>query len=227
MREAARPVETGEPGRGAVPGLSPLIVEEKPICRTALGAFVQACGGYPPAEYAASLAQALTRLEAGPPPPLLVVDLFTIDQDFDGLARLIAALGDGLAVAVDDRMNLDYSRRARLAGARGYCAKDFELEPFRAALTAIIGGGRFFPDEPAGAAPARGHRARPVLSARQLAVLREMAVGKANREIAEALNISPGTVKLHIHAILKLTGARNRTEAALIASRFLAAQPWT
>ena len=70
--------------------------------------------------------------------------------------------------------------------------------------------------------PSRPARGSAGLSPRQLDVLKCVAVGMSNPEIARSLGITLGTVKLHIHAILRMTGARNRTEAALIAGRFLA-----
>lgn len=52
------------------------------------------------------------------------------------------------------------------------------------------------------------------LTARQREILAEIRMGRPNRAIAERLGISEGTVKLHVSAILKRLGARNRTEAA-------------
>ncbi|WP_299613267.1 LuxR C-terminal-related transcriptional regulator [uncultured Tateyamaria sp.] len=51
------------------------------------------------------------------------------------------------------------------------------------------------------------------LTARQLEIMRLVQAGASNQEIAEALSITVGTVKLHISKILKRIGARNRTEA--------------
>ncbi|WP_299860593.1 LuxR C-terminal-related transcriptional regulator [uncultured Hoeflea sp.] len=55
---------------------------------------------------------------------------------------------------------------------------------------------------------------RGSLTARQLEIMRLVHNGASNQEIAEALSITIGTVKLHISAILKRTKARNRTEAS-------------
>jgi DNA-binding NarL/FixJ family response regulator len=52
------------------------------------------------------------------------------------------------------------------------------------------------------------------LSPRELEVLRLMASGLSNREIAVELVISTGTVKTHVHNICGKLGSRNRTEAA-------------
>jgi DNA-binding CsgD family transcriptional regulator len=65
------------------------------------------------------------------------------------------------------------------------------------------------------------YTARPAypadLSAREVDVLRLIAVGKTNREIADALFLSPGTINVHVTHILTKTNTTNRTEAALFA----------
>lgn len=54
-----------------------------------------------------------------------------------------------------------------------------------------------------------------VLTPRQVEVLRHVARGQSNKQIARELNISPATVKVHVAQILAATGAGNRTEAAV------------
>lgn len=200
---------------------SPFIVEEKPICRLAILSVVADVADVGEARSAASLAEAAAAL-AGRPTSVLLVDLFSIGFDFEGLRRLVAVAA-APTIAIDDRPNPSFAALARTAGARGYVSKNCELEKFRSVIRMVMGGGEHFPRE---AAP-RSRRGRSAgaflgLSPRQLDVLKCIAVGMSNFEIARSLGITPGTVKLHIHAILRLTGARNRTEAALIAGRFLA-----
>jgi DNA-binding CsgD family transcriptional regulator len=57
------------------------------------------------------------------------------------------------------------------------------------------------------------------LTARELEILRLIAAGKANKEIAEALFISTHTVAIHVAHVLAKTGASNRTGAAAYAAR--------
>jgi DNA-binding NarL/FixJ family response regulator len=57
-----------------------------------------------------------------------------------------------------------------------------------------------------------------MLTPRQCDVLRLLGKGQANKEIARALDISEGTVKIHLAAIFRLLDVRNRTEAVLKAS---------
>lgn len=196
-----------------------LILDEKPICREALGRFVAELAPGSKLAFAASVAEAMTLVDADPP-RVMLIDLFTTSYDFAAIQRLVAAAAPAPAVALDDRMNPTFARLARDAGAWGYLAKQQDSGAMRVALKAVLAGRPTFPPD---IAPfGRSMRGPPGLTARQLEVLKKMAAGKSNKEIAEALGITPGTVKLHIHAILKLTGARNRTEAALIAGRFIA-----
>jgi DNA-binding NarL/FixJ family response regulator len=57
-----------------------------------------------------------------------------------------------------------------------------------------------------------------MLTPRQYDVLRLLGKGQANKEIARALDISEGTVKIHLAAIFRVLEVRNRTEAVLKAS---------
>jgi DNA-binding NarL/FixJ family response regulator len=58
---------------------------------------------------------------------------------------------------------------------------------------------------------------RASLSGRELDVLRLLVGGKRNREIASSLDITEGTVKLHVSSILSKLGAVDRTEAVTVA----------
>jgi DNA-binding NarL/FixJ family response regulator len=57
-----------------------------------------------------------------------------------------------------------------------------------------------------------------MLTQRQMGVLALIGQGMSNRDIADRLNISEGTVKVHVGAILKTLGVSNRTQAALLAT---------
>jgi DNA-binding NarL/FixJ family response regulator len=67
--------------------------------------------------------------------------------------------------------------------------------------------------------PRKGGARAAGLSAREVEVLRLIAAGKSNPQIAEALVISLNTVQRHVSNILAKTGAANRTEAAAYAHR--------
>jgi DNA-binding NarL/FixJ family response regulator len=69
---------------------------------------------------------------------------------------------------------------------------------------------------PAGAPPVSFDGLTP----RQKDVLRLLAKGRANKEIARELVLAEGTVKIHLAAVLRFLKARNRTEAAVLAAKF-------
>jgi DNA-binding NarL/FixJ family response regulator len=102
------------------------------------------------------------------------------------------------------------------AGVRGCIPKTASADLITAALRLILAGGLYFSDFSSLSARQRTDPPlRSRLSGRQLEVLRLIEMGQTNKEIAKALGISVATVKLHVQAILNITGARNRTEAAL------------
>ena len=64
-----------------------------------------------------------------------------------------------------------------------------------------------------------GRRAREVLTAREVEVLRLVAEGHSNRRIADALYISPKTASVHVSRIIAKLAVANRVEAAAVAHR--------
>lgn len=201
--------------------LTPMILEEKPICRAAITRLVSDRREFGPAHLAASLAEAMEKV-GDVKPDLLLIDLFSIGYDFKGLEKLVSIHPNAKSIVIDDRLNPAFVRLSIESGADGYACKSFELEQFQAVISAVCKGGRGFPLE----VPVRAPRepavsADVMLSPRQLEVLKFISVGMNNQEIADALGITLGTVKLHTHAVLRITGTRNRTEAALIAGRFI------
>lgn len=196
----------------------PLVVEEKPLCRLTLGQILLDCRGQGQPRFASTMEEAINEILIARP-SLILVDLFTANYDFQKLKQLVAHAKPGMVIVVDDRVNLAFASLAKWAGAAGYLTKDRDVERFKHAITTAIDGGVSFPAEPSNSLNGQTQPATRGLSARQLEVLGQLALGKSNQEIAEALEISTGTVKTHVHTVLTLIGARNRTHAALIAGR--------
>lgn len=118
-------------------------------------------------------------------------------------------------------------REALDSGANGYIPKSARGQVMLSALKLVLVGGIYVPslilerDEVA-APPPRVESVTPtslksLLTERQLDVLRLLAKGRPNKEIARQLNLAEGTVRVHVNAVLKALSARNRTEAALVA----------
>lgn len=113
-------------------------------------------------------------------------------------------------------------------GVDGFVPKTAEPGVTEAAIRLVMAGGRYLPPRVAdmltnGAPEAKARKgafqeaAFGRLSERQREVLRLMARGASNKEIAKTLALSPATVKTHVAHILGVLGASNRTEAAATA----------
>ena len=101
------------------------------------------------------------------------------------------------------------------SGAMAYLVKSVQREELVLAIRKAVAGQRHIPPEVAARLAERLPRSQ--LSVRELDVLRLLVGGKRNREIAAALDITEGTVKLHVSSILGKLGVADRTEAVTVA----------
>ncbi len=97
------------------------------------------------------------------------------------------------------------------AGAMAYLVKSVQREELMRAIRKAAAGQRHIPPEVAARLADRVSGSK--LSAREIEVLRFLVSGRRNREIAGALDIAEGTVKLHVSSILGKLGVTDRTEA--------------
>ena len=105
--------------------------------------------------------------------------------------------------------------RALQAGAQGYLLKDMFREELVEAIRAVHSGLRRIPTSVA--AKLADRMGASELTARELEVLKLMARGKSNRELASDLAITEGTVKGHVNNILSKLGVSDRTQAVTTA----------
>lgn len=105
--------------------------------------------------------------------------------------------------------------RALQAGARSYILKDMVGDQLLDAIRAVHAGQRRIPPEIAARLAERMPRSE--LTPRELEVLRLIVKGKSNKEIAGALFVTEGTVKVHVNNLLGKLGVSDRTQAATVA----------
>lgn len=105
--------------------------------------------------------------------------------------------------------------RALSAGAVGYLAKDVSAKDLAAAIRAVVAGYRALP--PAVARALAEFTPRVDLTPREIEVLRLVAKGLSNSEVAGALGLSSGTAKVHLQNIFRKLGTEDRTEAVTVA----------
>ena len=101
------------------------------------------------------------------------------------------------------------------AGAMAYLVKSVQREELARAIRKAADGQRHIPAEVAARLADRVSRSQ--LSTREVEVLRLLVGGRRNREIAASLDITEGTVKLHVSSILGKLGVADRTEAVTVA----------
>ena len=167
------------------------------------------------------------RVAAELEPDVVLLDLRM--PGIDGLSVLerLAALDLQCAVVMlttsSDERDLVTSLRS---GARGYLLKDMEPEQLVDALAAVVDGETVVAPEMTsvlakvvkGGALESGRPNRfSSLTPREYEILRHLAEGQSNKEIARELGITDGTVKLHVRSILRKLEVRSRVEAAVIA----------
>jgi DNA-binding NarL/FixJ family response regulator len=107
--------------------------------------------------------------------------------------------------------------RALKAGAKAYVLKDISADALIACIHDVLAGKTYL--APAAAAKLAERVTQVQLTPRELATLRLMADGKANKEIASALGISERTVKTHLGHLFEKLGVTSRTEAVKVATR--------
>jgi two-component system NarL family response regulator len=105
--------------------------------------------------------------------------------------------------------------RALQAGARGYVVKSIIREELLRAVREVHRGRQYV--DPLVASQLAERRSHRSLSSREVEVLRMVAKGLGNKEIANALNIAEVTVKLHVSHVLEKLTVKDRTQAATVA----------
>lgn len=158
------------------------------------------------------------------------IDLVLLDlmlPDTSGMALLgvlrkrYPAIPVVILSALDDADTVD---RALRQGAAGFVPKSSSTETMMGALREVLAGEIYVPQrlrERIGRDRGRGRTAaeRWGLTPGQTRVLELLAQGKTNRQIAEMLAVTEGTVKIHVSAILKAMKVVNRSQALLLAKK--------
>jgi DNA-binding NarL/FixJ family response regulator len=215
-----------EPGRA----IRVLVVDDQALFREALVALLAVQAGIEVVGEAANgqeAVEAVGRLR----PDVVLMDLRMPVLDGVGATRRLHVDHPGVRVLALTTFDGDAEVFPALrAGAVGYLLKDATTERLVEAVVAADRGESVLAPSVAAKLvarvaalpePAPGPAPQPLvdpLTDRELEVLRELAAGKSNREIAQAVFLSEGTVKNHVTSILAKLGARDRTQAALRAT---------
>jgi DNA-binding NarL/FixJ family response regulator len=151
-------------------------------------------------------------------PDVTLMDLRLPDMSgVDAMSAIRAEFSDARIIILTTFEGDAEAQRALKAGARGYLLKSMPPKDLLEAIRQVHAGRKRIP--PAIAAHLAEHLSDETLSAREVEVLRHVAGGNRNRDIAELLFISEETVKIHVKHIMEKLGASDRTQAVAIAVR--------
>ena len=210
-----------------------LLVDDQSLLRMGFRLVIDAAPGLDVVGEAADGAIALEQVRALAP-DVVVMDIRMPHMDGVEATRRIVAEHPGVRVLVLTTFDVDELAFAALrAGASGFLLKTARPEELVEAIAVVADGSSvvaprivrrmldlFGPHLPDGAAPSGSSEIPPALAGltpRELEVLRHIAEGRSNAEIAEVLVLSMTTVKTHVGAVLAKLGARDRVQAVITA----------
>jgi DNA-binding NarL/FixJ family response regulator len=195
-----------------------LIVEDHPIVREGVTSVLERERDIDVVGAAESIAEGL-RLAAKAKPDVVLLDLKLPDADTtDGVASFAR---DGRRVVVFTAYDTDDDVfRAIQGGASGYLLKGSPAADIAQAIRQVQAGESYLSPRIAAklVKDVAQPRGRSALSARERGVLRLVAAGLSNRQIAQTLSISERTVKFHVTALFNKLGADNRAQAVALAA---------
>jgi DNA-binding NarL/FixJ family response regulator len=164
-------------------------------------------------------------------PDVILMDIRMPVMDGVAATRAIREKNPDIKILVLTTFDEDeYIVQAMQAGASGYLLKDAPTEQLSAAIRSIYSGftqlgptiaSKLFSKLNVPSATQTKEDAQSMFTGRELEILKLLGLGKSNKEIANSLYITEGTVKNHITKILSLLNVRDRTQAALWAQQNL------
>ena len=150
-------------------------------------------------------------------PDILILDLRMPKKDgIEVVIELMSQKPRPRIIVLTHSAKAEDLRRALSAGAKGYLLKGADPGQICDTIREVFAGKPSVPHDLA--AKLVDSMAQPELSQRELQILKQMALGKSNKEIGKVLYISKYTVKNHVSAILKKLNALSRMGAIAIAS---------
>ena len=198
-----------------------LICDDHALMRDALGGAVAL--GWPDAAIAEAADFPSAWSAAEQLPDLIVSDLMMPGSaPVDGIRQLRHVAPNTPVLVITGSEDDELLLQLFDLGIAGFVPKSSRTPIITAAIQLVLSGGLYLPPALLDLVARRGGNAptpvqRPRLTPRQSDVLRLIAAGRSNKEIARELDLSPATIKAHTAAAIAALSTANRTEAVVVA----------
>ena len=197
-----------------------MIVDDHQMVREGLKVLLSTCDDIEVVCEAADGAEAVEQCTLERPDVILMDVMMPVKDGAQATAEITAAYPDVRVIALTSFVDQDYVQKAIDAGAISYLLKDARPEALtRAIRDAMDGRGTIDSSAMRALMERRQDDVGKDLTGREREVLTLLSAGMSNKEIAERLTLSVGTVRLHVSNVLSKLGAPNRTTAAAIAMK--------
>jgi two-component system nitrate/nitrite response regulator NarL len=200
--------------------ISVFACESQPIVLEGLVKVLSACEDLDYVGSAPALGETFTAVRQNQPDIVLLDHSAGLKAVFEFIADVKNAAGTCQPVLwVHDLADVDCFRALR-CGARGIVKKTLPIEALIECLRAVASGSVWIEGSPEQSADGADRRS-PRLTPREKQIVHQICEGQKNKEIAQALSITAGTVKVHLMHIFEKTGVKDRFELAIQGRKLL------
>jgi DNA-binding NarL/FixJ family response regulator len=192
-----------------------LVVDDHPVVRQGIEAVIATESDMSFIGEAATGREALQQFRTHRPDITLMDLLMPEMNGLDAIIAIRAEYPEARIIVLTTYLGDVQVLRALKAGARGYLLKGSVHKELLETIRAVHAGKKSLSAE--ASFQLAEHATDEALTPAEVRVLRLIADGEANKEIAAKLSLTEGTIKAHVRSIMSKLGAKDRTQAAMIA----------
>src|SRR4051812_2019218 len=211
------PSDTPAVGVDARPKATVLLVDDHALMRTGVANIINHERDLQVVAEASNGVEAIAAFEQFHPDVTLLDLRMPVMEGVEAVRQIRARDPRARVIVLTTYDTDDEISRALKAGAKAYVLKDISADQLIGCIRDVLAGKTYL--APSAAAKLAEGVTHVQLTPREMAALRLMADGKANKEIATALSISERTVKTHLGHLFEKLGVTSRTEAIKVATR--------